>query len=138
VSALGQALLTFYASASTNLIELWLHPPRLPASLPERPVASPLARLQAVHHEYVTNLRHEPVYLGEFERHLLRLLDGARDRAGLMDGLTKVVEEGELLVEDGGERVYDGERLRGLLAQAVDRQLPQFLRGALLLPENAG
>jgi methyltransferase-like protein len=138
VQALGQALLTFYASASTSLVELWLHPPRLPASLPERPVASPLARLQAAHHEYVTNLRHEQVYLGEFERHLLRLLDGAHDREALVEGLTRVVEEGELLVEDGGERIYDGERLRELLAQAVDRQLPLLLRGALLLPENAG
>lgn len=45
--------------------------------------ASPLARVQADKGGRVTNLRHELVHLGAFERQLLRLLDRTRTRADL-------------------------------------------------------
>jgi methyltransferase-like protein len=129
---LGQALLTFYASASTSLVELSLCPPRLPEAISERPTASSLARVQAASKSWVTNLRHEQVWLGEFERQLLRLLDGNRDLAVLLPALAELVEQGELTVEEQGQAVRETGRLTELLGQAIERQLPLFQRNALL------
>jgi methyltransferase-like protein len=131
--SLGQALLTFYATASTSLVELSLNPPKFTTRISERPIASPLARLQAQKGGKVTNYRHESVFLGEFERHLLRLLDGKHSRGELLEALAELVAKGELTVEKDGESVTAGEGLRNLLAQGVKQQLPRFARSALLI-----
>jgi len=52
-----------------------------------RPVASPLARMQAAEGALVATLRQVRVELPEFEREVLRLLDGTRDRAALAAAL---------------------------------------------------
>ncbi len=132
VQALGQALLTFYAQASTSLVELWLNPPRFAATLSAKPTASPLARLQAKTKNRVTNLRHESVFLGEFERQLVRLLDGRHDRAALIDALGDLVAKGELTVEKDGQPLKEAEQMRKIVEEAVDEQLKMLARNALL------
>jgi SAM-dependent methyltransferase len=58
------------------------------ASTPgERPIASPLARLQATTGSRVASLRHRVIQLEAPDRVLLGLLDGSRDRAALAAGL---------------------------------------------------
>ena len=57
----------------------------------ERPIASPLARLQAATGEQVTDLRHGSSDLSELDRTILRLLDGTRDRADLREELAKTL-----------------------------------------------
>lgn len=130
---LGHNLLSFYASASTRLVELHVHPPHFVVEITERPEASALARLQALASDQVTSLRHEIVSLGEFERHLLRLLDGVRDRSAIVAGLAELVGKGILAVQQDGVAIQDAERTRELLSQAVDRQLPELARNALLV-----
>ncbi len=49
-----------------------------------RPLATSLARNQARGAGPVTNLRHEPIPLGEHERAVLALADGTRDRAAIV------------------------------------------------------
>src|SRR5262245_31139102 len=49
----------------------------------ERPVASPLARLQATTGRRVASLRHRVIQLEDPDRRLLALLDGSRDRAAI-------------------------------------------------------
>lgn len=68
---------------------LGLHLWRFPVSTRpgERPVASPLARLQAEAASRVTNLVHQEIELSPPARTLLRLLDGSRDRAALARAL---------------------------------------------------
>ena len=78
--ALGDWLLATYVRAGHSGIEFHLHPGRFVNKVSPRPTASPLARLQAASGNAVTNLRHESITLGEFERHLLLLLDGKHDR----------------------------------------------------------
>src|SRR5207237_5225603 len=53
----GKAALTAYAGGSDNLMELWLRPPQFTTTVSERPVASPLARLQAANGLMVSTLR---------------------------------------------------------------------------------
>ncbi len=127
---LGQSLLTFYAQASTSLLELWQCPPKFATQISERPAASALARLQAQTKNRVTTLRHESATLGEFERRLLCLLDGTRDRDALVRDLTALVKKGDLTVEKDGQPVRDT-TLPDVLREAVERQLAVLAKSAL-------
>jgi methyltransferase-like protein len=130
---LGRSLLQFYTQASTSLVEFWLAPPRFTIPISDRPVASPLARRQAELCERVTNLRHETAHLGDFERRVLQLLDGSRDRAALKDAVFDLVERGELTVELDGRRVEDSGRLRAVVGQAMDAQLKAISGHSILV-----
>ena len=76
--SLGLSLLRLYVSS--RLVELHTAPPAFAGSVSERPIASPLARLQAIESTDVTNLRHEPVRLNDTESVLVAQLDGTRSR----------------------------------------------------------
>ncbi|MCI0456885.1 MAG: class I SAM-dependent methyltransferase [Gemmataceae bacterium] len=78
---LAASLLNGYLT--TPLVELSCYPPRFQLAVSERPVASRLARLQAMTGIPVANMRHESVELGPADRQLLGLLDGTRDRPSL-------------------------------------------------------
>jgi SAM-dependent methyltransferase len=79
----GQCLLACYLADPDGLAYLWTHPPNFTAAAGDRPVASPLARLQAAHDARATNLRHQTVALDDFRRAVLCRLDGTCDRAAL-------------------------------------------------------
>ena len=96
-------------------VELRVAAPRLAVALSARPVASPLARLQAEHGATtVTNLRHEPVELPELPRRMLLLLDGTRDFEALVADIVKLAQEGKIGVreQEGGPVVTDPAKLR--------------------------
>lgn len=131
--ALGQCLLTCYTSASSSLLELHVHPARFEMEVSERPVASPLARLQAAVGPAVTNLRHETVRLGDFDRQALLHLDGTRDRAALVDTLFDIVQRGLLTVCENQQPITDPQRLRLILQPALQEQLRRLARSALLV-----
>lgn len=71
----------------SGLLELHLRPPRFVLEVSERPLASPLARLQAQSSARVTNLRHYTVELNALERRVLHRLDGSHDRTSLRETL---------------------------------------------------
>jgi methyltransferase-like protein len=99
-----------------------------------RPVASPLARLQATQGEKVTNLRHEVVVLDSFSRQILPLLDGTRDREALAAALAKLAKEGVLKVRDkqSGASLTSATALDDVLRRVVQAGLPSLARAALL------
>jgi methyltransferase-like protein/cyclopropane fatty-acyl-phospholipid synthase-like methyltransferase len=129
--ALGKALLTAHAS-NEGIVELWLRPPAFAAEVSERPVASPLARLQAEDSQLVINLRHDGVGLTPFDRHLLPLLDGTRDRAALVTALLDKVQQGVLHISQDDTPITDPERAQAILAEVLDQQLPRLAKAALL------
>lgn len=74
---LGDILLSVYAD---GLVELHVHGGGATGDPGDRPVASPMARLQATYGATVTNLLHQRVVIeDERTRWLLTLLDGTRD-----------------------------------------------------------
>jgi methyltransferase-like protein len=85
--ALGSFLLDAYTS--TGLVDLHVHEPRFVMEIGERPIASPLARIQGATEDRVTNLRHRSIVLSERERRILVHTDGTHDR----DALGMVLEE---------------------------------------------
>lgn len=81
--ALAEILLQTY---STGLVEFHLHEPAHARQPSERPLASPLARLQIRRGAAVTTCRHETILVADgLAQKLLALLDGSRDRAALVE-----------------------------------------------------
>jgi hypothetical protein len=67
-----------------GFVELHGQPAACTIELSERPIASPLARLQARTSDRVTTLLHIPVTIADVNAlKLLPLVDGTRDRAAL-------------------------------------------------------
>lgn len=128
--ALAAALLRCHLVNGVTL-RTWVPP--LVLSPGERPVASPLARLQAARNRPVVNLRHKNLDLGDLDQVVLELLDGTRDRAALSDTLAGAVAAGRLGIEDAaGARLEDPERVREVVAGALEESLARLAAGSLL------
>ncbi len=131
VRVLGDLLLRAYAG---GIIEVYGHPPRFALQPGERPVASPLARLQIREDGKVINLRHYNIEIeNPLGRYLLQRLDGSQDRAALVGHLAALVESGDLSIQAGGTSVQNGRQARGLLAAELERQLTDLAERALLV-----
>lgn len=120
--ALAEAVLQCFLS---NLVEMHVHEPPLAPHLSERPVASPLARLQAENNvARVTSLWHHVVELTVLDLLVLRLLDGSRDRDALRDALAQLALDGVLTITHEGQPLSDP----NLVRQAVSGALEPCLR----------
>jgi methyltransferase-like protein len=131
--ALEQALLAAYACAGEAMALLTLTPPTFTVQVSERPVASPLARLQAAAALPITNLRHGATTVTPFDRYLLPLLDGTRDRTALVQELVSRFEQGQLPISRSTGPVTDVAIARALISDALEQQLPNLARAAVLL-----
>ncbi|HKB02450.1 MAG TPA: class I SAM-dependent methyltransferase [Gemmataceae bacterium] len=80
--------------ATPGAVEFRLTPPRLVATLSDRPRASALARFQAATGAPVVSLRHQVVPVDAPDRRVLRLLDGSRDRGQLLRDLGDSTDAG--------------------------------------------
>lgn len=115
-----------------GLIEAHVHVVPFVLEVSERPLASPLARLQADGDGLLTNLRHLSVRLDDFDRLVLHQLDGNRDRDAILDALAALVDEGVLTLEQDG-RALPGAEARPLLEQALTPALQRLAQSALLI-----
>lgn len=99
----------------------------------DRPVADAYARgLAEEGEDEVTNLRHETVAIDRLQRELLRLCDGTRTHAKLVDGLTTAVAEGRLEVTYEGAECKDPAVVREALTSLLPEQLQKLLWQGLL------
>jgi SAM-dependent methyltransferase len=85
------AILDAYAA---GLIDLGRAPRRLSGRISERPMVSPLVRLQARDAATVTNQMCETVRLSDLARRVVTLLDGARTRTDIVAWVAQEIEEG--------------------------------------------
>jgi len=129
---LAANLMTAYGY-SGKLVELHVYAPQMAVEVSERPVASPLARLQARENVQVTNLRHERVTIDAFERCLLPYLDGHHDLGDLVDVLEAgPVAEGALALGENHGAIGGQSEVRDVLAQETRKRLRWLARAALL------
>jgi len=120
LSARLDAILTNAHDA--GIVELHVQPPSLTVEPLDRPVASPLARLQARSGDRVTTLLHMAVAIGDRNAlQLLPLIDGTRDRAALVSAVR------ELGIQREPSRA----------AEFVDFALQKFARLGLLMADTA-
>ncbi len=126
---------------SGSLVELHVCAPRFVIQASERPVASPWSRWQAQiatglepqEALLVTNLRHERIELKGISRYLMCYLDGNHDRAALLDGLTKSLLSGDLVVERENHPITDTEEAKKILVEDLEQTLAWLARMALLV-----
>jgi methyltransferase-like protein len=116
-----------------GLIRLHVSPPRFALTVSERPLASPLARLQARAQPRVTNLRHEPVDLQPLERLVLMLLDGKHLHAELLPPLIAAVDKGMLRIDGGPGREPSPADVRKLLGDQLKPTLHDLAARSLLI-----
>jgi len=116
-----------------GIVELSLQPPQFTVTVSERPVACPVARLQAEIGALVTNRRHERVSLGDSERQLLLRLDGRHDLSALAEALVTLCQAGTLTARHEGQPVRELERIWETVSNAVPGMLSRLARLALLV-----
>lgn len=127
---LAETMLRCYLS---NLVAMHLYPPHFVLEPGTWPEASPLARLQAATGPRLTNRRHRLVQLGELDCALLRLLDGSRNHAALLEALTDQVVAKQVTVAWDGEPLYERDKIRAFLDRGLDGCLRVLGRNALLI-----
>jgi methyltransferase-like protein/2-polyprenyl-3-methyl-5-hydroxy-6-metoxy-1,4-benzoquinol methylase len=116
-----------------DLVELHVHPPRFANAPGKRPIASPLARLQAERGDRVTNLRRRVVELEGVDRLMLGPLDGTRDRSAVLEAMRGLVAADEFTLYQEDQPVRDPAQLDELLAAAVEPGLRRLAGLALLV-----
>jgi trans-aconitate methyltransferase len=97
-----------------------------------KPLATPLARLQARLGEPVTNQHHVHVDVEPaFNRHLLSLLDGTLDRAALSSRMGDAIEQGTVAI--AGVDPSARAQLRQQIAREMDACLAKLARFGLIV-----
>ena len=104
-----------------GLAELHVHRPPDVVELSEKPLASLLARLLAERGRRVTNLRHRELELAELDRQLLRLLDGTRDRAALLQAVAELSKSGAVEVKPPDDCSDAAQAFEHALAESLRR-----------------
>jgi methyltransferase-like protein len=129
---IGMAVLQFYTSGGPGVMELSTMPLGMTGDIGARPTITPLARRQAERGEPITTRRHETYNPGDFERELLRHLDGTNDRSAVLTRLMDAVRGGRLKVDRDSRRVTNAAEAEPLVAAARDEVLKRFARYSLL------
>jgi methyltransferase-like protein/cyclopropane fatty-acyl-phospholipid synthase-like methyltransferase len=130
-TSLAEAMMQCYLS---NLVELHVHVPHLMAAVSERPVGSPLARMQCANDaRVITNLWHRIVDLNVLDRLVLCHLDGQRDQAGLLSILEELAQKELLVIQHEGQPLRDLEGIRGKLRDSLGPSLRRLAGLALLV-----
>jgi methyltransferase-like protein len=125
--ALAELLLAAFA---VGLVELTADLPRFARKAGPRPRASSLAQLQLrAGSTRPTNLRHERAKIDHpVMRQLVLLMDGSRDRAALVHGLTEWMME----QSQSGREPLGSDQVRSALAGQIESELDRVAAQALI------
>jgi cyclopropane fatty-acyl-phospholipid synthase-like methyltransferase len=117
-----------------GLVELHSWRPRMTPKPGERPLASPLARLQSLEGDLITTMRHDQVWLHQaLNKELLQLLDGTRDRSAILRDLQQATLAGQVSKASDSDTASDALYLIEMLNDSLDRRLDDLARLGLLI-----
>ncbi len=102
-----------------GVVEISACPPRCNITVPENPQVSEYAAEQLKGGSRVTNLRHETIDFGNFERILARLCDGKRTAAEIAAQLDQSVADGTFSFGEGFSLPEDQAERRAMFTEAV-------------------
>ncbi|MBN1937899.1 MAG: methyltransferase regulatory domain-containing protein [Anaerolineae bacterium] len=131
-------------SYSDTLVELHTYQPEMFLQVSERPIVSPVARLQAREISKVTNLCHERVDLDDLDRHLLHYLDGRHDCASMVESLIAgPLADGRLTITPGADdqdepggsagSAPNAQEIRDIVTDGVRKRLHWLAQASLLV-----
>jgi methyltransferase-like protein/cyclopropane fatty-acyl-phospholipid synthase-like methyltransferase len=131
IETLALGLLNTYLS--TDLLEL--HSMPIPAiNAGEKPVALPSVRARlAAGEPGAANRRHEHFQPGEFDRKVIPLLDGTRNRSELLSALVELALKGELTVQASGQTLTDSTLIGKALEPVLEKALLGYSHSSLLI-----
>jgi methyltransferase-like protein len=119
---------------SAGLLDLHVYVPPFATKVSERPVASPLARLEARDSDLISTLHHRSLRLGDsLQRGLVMLMDGTRDHDALRKDLLKLFESEALTLLDGDKPVSDLQTVEKRIAAETENVLGGLARMAVLM-----
>jgi len=119
---------------SAGLLDLHVHIPPFATEVSERPVASPLARLEARQGDLITTLHYRILRLGDpLQRGLVMLMDGTRDHEALKRDLLEIFKSGVLSLQDGDKPVADMQMVEKRIAAETEDVLRNLARVAVLM-----
>ena len=119
---------------SAGLLDLHVYIPPFATKVSERPVASPLARLEARDSDVITTLHHRSLRLGDgLQRGLVMLMNGARDHDALRKDLLELFKSGTLTLQEGDEPITDRQMVEKRIAAETEDVLRSFARMAVLM-----
>ena len=117
-----------------GLLELHVHVPFFATEVSERPVASPLARLEARSGNVITTLHCRSLHLSDsLQRGVLMLLDGTRDLAALRRDLPEIFKSGTLTMEEDGKPVVDMQIVEKRIDAGTEEILHDLARAGVLM-----
>lgn len=119
--------------AVSGLVDPHVHSPSMVTEAGDRPLASPLARVQALDQARITNLWHAIVELDDALRFMLVRLDGTRDRSALAELMREAFANGSLSVSLLASDCPNGPPALDDLHRALDVGLGKLADAALLL-----
>jgi methyltransferase-like protein/2-polyprenyl-3-methyl-5-hydroxy-6-metoxy-1,4-benzoquinol methylase len=118
-------------SFTRQVVHLYTVPPRAKATIDDRPVTSPIARLQVATDSRVTTLLHESIHLNDIGRKLVGLADGSRSQSDILDALQQSIQAGELVMP-GADPTQPGGAERAALQKTLDECFLHLSRLGLL------
>jgi cyclopropane fatty-acyl-phospholipid synthase-like methyltransferase len=119
---------------SAGLLDLHVYVPPFATKVSERPVASPLARLEARDGDVITTLHQRSLRLGDaLQRGLVMLMDGTRDHNALRKDLLRLFESGALTLLDDGKPVGEMDTVEKRIADVTENVLGGLARAAVLM-----
>jgi methyltransferase-like protein/trans-aconitate methyltransferase len=124
---LARNLLGLYTKGA---LRLWAGPKPVTGQVGERPHVHAWARFQArAGHPILTSLLHAPLPVENFDRALVRRMDGRTTVAELVTGVMEDAATGAVSVSMNGEPVRD----RGVFEEIVERKLARLARLGFLV-----
>lgn len=125
---------TFLELYSASLVSLYSHPSGCVPSGGQTPCASPLVRYQAERGNAVTNQRHETVRLDEFEREIIKRMDGVQTIDGLTDQLLELSVTIETQSDGDDPAPQPIKPSHEQLRAAIENSLTRLAQTGLLIP----
>jgi len=120
-------------SFCAGLVDLQLTPPAFTTTPSEKPTGYSIARLQADSSNMVTNARHEMVTLNEFDRQVLRTLDGKNNQNSIHKILMDLIAKGVLVARENDQPIQDQDRIRWVLERQFPASLDRLCKLALIV-----
>jgi SAM-dependent methyltransferase len=128
---LTEVLLKAYES---GVVQLHTIPRIVVNRVSQRPIASTLARLQAIRGELVTCQLHKLIRLADpLSKRLVTLLDGTRDQGAILEELLEFARSGQVELRDNERLLTDPAEIDSVIRRRVPEVLQALAREAMLV-----
>jgi methyltransferase-like protein len=131
VFQLGQMMVTAYTSMPIGSVDITTRPITGIHEISSKPKVFGFIAHQAATLGAVTNIRHQIIRVGDFEKAIINYLDGTKDQEFIVKALLELVKNQTITIQENGS-LATPERAEVVLRERLRITLEQFLRRGLL------